>query len=94
MKQDNENKDYEMKRERAQKIAFAKIRELMQRNVSKNSNKTFQQYTKDLIKQYLASPSSKYILAESTIDTAALCFKLSASLSTNSLLSIINFNSL
>ena len=41
MKQDNENKDYEMKRERAQKIAFAKIRELMQRNVSKNSNKTF-----------------------------------------------------
>lgn len=58
MKQDNENKDYEMKRERAQKIAFAKIRELMQRNVSKNSNKTFQQYTKDLIKQYLASPSS------------------------------------
>ena len=48
--------DYELKRERAQKINFAKIQEILQRNVGKNTNKTFAQYTKALIQQYLASP--------------------------------------
>lgn len=54
----SEESDYELKRDRAQKIAFSKIQELLQKNVSKTQNKSFMQYTKDLIKQYLASPSS------------------------------------
>lgn len=50
--------DFELKRKQAQKINFAKIQELLQRNVSKNSTRTFMQYTKELIQQYLASPAS------------------------------------
>lgn len=50
--------DYELKRNQAQKINFAKIQELLQRNVSKNSTRTFMQYTKELVQQYLASPSA------------------------------------
>lgn len=50
--------DYFVKRDQAQKVNFTKIRELLQRNVSKNSNKTFTQYTKELIKTYLASPAN------------------------------------
>ena len=50
--------DVELKRERAQKINFEKIQELLQRNVSKNTSRTFMQYTKALIQQYLASPSA------------------------------------
>lgn len=54
----SEQSDYELKRERAQKINFAKIQELLQRNVGKNTSRTFMQYTKSLIQQYLASPST------------------------------------
>ena len=44
------------KRERAQVLNFDKLRELMLQNVSKSSNKTYTQYTKELIKQYIQSP--------------------------------------
>lgn len=54
----SEQSDYELKRKRAQKINFAKIQELLQRNVGKNTSRTFMQYTKSLIQQYLASPST------------------------------------
>ena len=49
---------YYEKRDRAQKINFAKLQEILQRNVSNNSNKTYTQYTKDLIKTYLLNPTS------------------------------------
>lgn len=52
------DEDYYTKRQRAQKINFAKIQELLQRNVSKNTSKTFTQYTKELVKTYLASPGT------------------------------------
>lgn len=54
----NENDGYELKRERAQKVNFAKLQELLQRNVNSNSTRTFMQYTKALIQQYLASPGT------------------------------------
>lgn len=50
--------DFELKRDRAQKLNFAKIQEILQRNVGKNTNRTFMQYTKALVQQYLASPSA------------------------------------
>ena len=49
---------YSEKRERAQKVTFEKLQELLQRNVKNNSNKTYTQYTKDLIKTYLLNPTS------------------------------------
>lgn len=52
----SEEKDYELIRKRAQKIAFAKIEELLQRNVSKNVTKSFTQYTKELLRTYINSP--------------------------------------
>lgn len=51
--------NYSSKRESAQKIInFEKIIELLQRNPKNNSNKTFTQYTKDLLKSYVSSPSN------------------------------------
>lgn len=49
---------YSLKRERAQKINFAQIQEILQRNVSSTSNKSYIQYTKDLIKTYITNPTS------------------------------------
>lgn len=49
---------YFEKRDRAQTITFEKIKELLQRNVRNNSNKTYTQYTKELIKTYLLNPTS------------------------------------
>ena len=37
-------------------INFAQLKELMLQNVSKNKSKTFIQYTKERIKQYLQNP--------------------------------------
>lgn len=54
----SEQNNYELKRERAQKMNFAKIQELLQRNVGKNTSRTFMQYTKSLVQQYLASPGT------------------------------------
>ena len=50
--------DYTLNRKQAQAINFAKIHELLQRNVGKTVNKSYTQYTKDLVKTYLASPGS------------------------------------
>ena len=48
--------EFKPKREIAQKLAFEKIKELLQRNVSKNVSKTYIQYTRDLLRNYVASP--------------------------------------
>lgn len=50
--------DYEYKRERAQTMTFAKMMEILQRNPTRTENKTFTQYTKDLVKTYIQSPST------------------------------------
>lgn len=50
--------DYSYKRDRAQIMDFSKQLEILQRNPSKNINKTFTQYTKDLVKTYLQSPAT------------------------------------
>lgn len=52
----SDDPDYTVKRERAQKISFAKIQELLQRNVSKTVSKTYTQYTRDSLDQYIQSP--------------------------------------
>lgn len=49
---------YTYKRDRAQKVDFAKIQEILQRNPSRTVTKTFTQYTKDLVKTYLQSPAT------------------------------------
>lgn len=51
-----DDSDYSVKRERAQKISFAKLQELLQRNVGKNLSKTYTQYTRDLLDSYAQSP--------------------------------------
>lgn len=48
--------EFSYKRERAQKINFAKMQEILQRNPTSNVSKTFTQYTKELVKTYLQSP--------------------------------------
>ena len=47
---------YDVERKRAQKISFAKFQELLQRNVTKTVSKTYTQYTRDLLDQYVQSP--------------------------------------
>ena len=47
---------YEVERNRAQKINFAKFQELLQRNVTKTVSKTYTQYTRELLDQYVQSP--------------------------------------
>ena len=49
--------DYTYKRDKAQTMTFAKMQEILQRNPSRNINKTFTQYTKELVKTYLQAPS-------------------------------------
>ena len=51
-----DDSDYSTTRERAQKISFAKVQELLQRNVSKTVSKTYTQYTRDLLDTYIQSP--------------------------------------
>ena len=50
--------DFSYKRERAQTMTFAKMQEILQRNASRNYTKTYLQYTKDLVKTYLQSPTA------------------------------------
>ena len=49
---------FQYKRDRAQIMDFAKQMEYLQRNPIKNFNKTFTQYTKELVKTYLLSPEA------------------------------------
>lgn len=50
--------DFTPKREAAQKFTFAQLQELIQRNVAKNINRTYTQYTKDAVKGYLQNPGT------------------------------------
>ena len=50
--------DFSYKRDRAQTITFAKMKEILQRNPSRSVNKTFTQYTKELVKNYIQSPAA------------------------------------
>ncbi len=54
----SDQSDFSYKRERAQTMTFAKMQEILQRNASRSVNKTFTQYTKDLVKTYIQSPSN------------------------------------
>lgn len=49
---------FSYKRDRAQTVTFAKIQEILQRNPVRGVNKTFTQYTKELVKQYLLNPAN------------------------------------
>lgn len=51
-------KNTKEKQTESRKIDYAKIQELLLQNVSKARSKTFTQYTKDLIKQYMKNPYS------------------------------------
>ena len=53
-----EESGYEVERNRAQKINFAKFQELLQRNVGKTFTKTFTTYTKELLRNYISSPNN------------------------------------
>ena len=48
--------DYSLKRSQAQKISFAKIQELLQRNVAKTVSKTYTQYNRETLDTYAQSP--------------------------------------
>ena len=48
--------DYSLKRTQAQKISFAKIQEILQRNVSKTLSKTYTQYNRETLDTYAQSP--------------------------------------
>ena len=68
---ENKRMDYRVKaedenvEERKRAIAFRKVRELLLQNVGKNSNYTFFQYTKELIKRYIANPyTNQYQIRE------------------------------
>ena len=50
--------DFSYKRERAQTMTFAKMEEILQRNATRSVNRTFTQYTKDLVKTYIQSPAN------------------------------------
>ncbi len=54
----SDTNEYTLKRERGQTISFAKIQELLLRNVTKNENKTYTQFTRELLDRYAQSPSS------------------------------------
>lgn len=49
---------YYIKREQAQKINFAQVREILQRNVAKSNNKSYTQYTKELLRTYIQNPDT------------------------------------
>ena len=50
--------EFKPKREVAQKLTFAQLRELIQRNVNRSVNKSFTQYTRELLEQYTVNPVS------------------------------------
>ena len=50
--------EFKPKREAAQKLTFAQLQQLIQRDVTKTLNKTYTQYTQDLTRTYLQNPAS------------------------------------
>jgi hypothetical protein len=55
---DPDDNGYYTKRERAQKINFAQVQEIIQRNINKTSNKSYTQYSKELLRTYSLNPAS------------------------------------
>ena len=49
---------FSVKREKMQSVSFAKMQEILQRNINRNLNLTFTHYSKEMIKQYLQSPAN------------------------------------
>ena len=49
---------FTVKRESMQSVSFAKMQEILQRNVNRSINATFTHYSKEMIKQYLQSPAN------------------------------------
>ena len=54
----SDNNGFTVERQRMQSVTYAKMQEILQRNVTKSVNLTFTQYTKELIKQYLINPAN------------------------------------
>ena len=54
----SESNGFTVERQRMQSVSFAKMQEILQRNVTRSVNLSFTQYTKDLIKQYLLNPAN------------------------------------
>lgn len=50
--------EFKPKREVAQKLTFAQLQQLIQRDVTKTLNKTYTQYTQELTRTYLQNPAS------------------------------------
>ena len=50
--------DFYTKRNHAQKINFAKMSEIIQRNAAKSISKSYMQYTKELLRNYVQNPSA------------------------------------
>lgn len=55
-KTDEDTKDYYAKREKAQKINFQKIEEILQRDPANTPSKTYTEYTREELDTYIASP--------------------------------------
>lgn len=52
------DEDFTYKRDRAQTMTFAKMQEILHRNPKRGDNRSFTQYTKDLVKTYMQNPSN------------------------------------
>lgn len=50
--------EFKPKREKAQKLTFEQLQQLIQRDVTKTLNKTYTQYTQELTRTYLQNPAS------------------------------------
>lgn len=50
--------EFKPKRDVAQKLTFAQLQQLIQRDVTKTLNKTYTQYTQDLTRTYLQNPAT------------------------------------
>lgn len=50
--------EFKPKRDYAQKLTFAQLQQLIQRDVTKTLNKTYTQYTQDLTRSYLQNPAA------------------------------------
>ena len=54
----SDNNGFTVERPKMQSVTYAKMQEILQRNVTRSVNLTFTQYTKELIKQYLINPAN------------------------------------
>lgn len=54
----SDDNGFSVKREKMQSVSFAKMQEILQRNINRNVSLTFTHYSKEMIKQYLRSPAN------------------------------------